>query len=173
MQCEAARPAWSDHQAARSDLASPSAHCQRHVAVTPVLPIGLITIFGNAVRLYQNPVVSYGRPWCALADVAAVVGYPDDVCPKIERAWQYTRPDLAALSSDGAVVVSAPVVFAFLFWLEAMGCHHAPAVRVDYDVQTIKAFIKIGAHLPPAEWLQLVQRSALADALTDADGWMN
>ena len=65
--------------------------------------------------------MEHGRPWCALADVAALDGYPPDMRLQVADRWRDAFPDLAVVAHDGAVIVSNVVVCGFLEWLEAEG----------------------------------------------------
>ena len=139
----------------------------------PPAPACIVTIRDMPVRLYAHPSVEHGRPWCALADVAGLVGYKQKDREAIADHWLETFPDLAVIAGDKAVLVSDSVIYAFLQWLENLGLKAAAAIRDAYELETGGAYLEMVVGLPNAVWRDAAQRSALADALPDPAGRAN
>ena len=105
--------------------------------------------------------------------MATIAGYTPEQAKEATAAWRALYPHLAETGSDGAVIVSDAAVCAFFTYLDMMGLSAVDTLRASYDAETGKVWLALTAHLPYAEWRQVAQQSALADALPDPAGAVN
>ncbi len=136
-------------------------------------PLHTATILGVPLRLYRHPVLQHSFAWSALADLAAVAGYPPEGQAMVVLQWRAAYPDKFAVAGDGAIIVSDPIARGFLEWLGLEGWPEADSGLADYDKAVEALCLRMTAHIPYPEWLQIMQRAALVDAVAMPDARAN